>query len=113
MARQPEILVIDQDPQGRFEVKQLVKQAQLGFAGEAGFGTEAVSLASEVTPDVIFCGMSSAPERSLRTIAALLAAGAGSTPRSRRRAAHLLSPAAGRWTTSVCGCAARTARPPD
>ena len=72
MARQPEILVIDQDPQGRFEVKQLVKQAQLGFAGEAGFGTEAVSLASEVTPDVIFCGMSSAPERSLRTIEALL-----------------------------------------
>ncbi len=49
MARQPEVLVIDQDPQGRFEVKQLVKQAQLGFAGEAGFGTEAVSLASEVT----------------------------------------------------------------
>ncbi len=72
MARQPEVLVIDQDPQGRFEVKQLVKQAQLGFAGEAGFGTEAVSLASEVTPDVIFCGMSSSPERSLRTIEALL-----------------------------------------
>ena len=72
MARQPEVLVIDQDPQGRFEVRQLVKQAQLGFAGEAGFGTEAVSLASEVTPDVIFCGMSSSPERSLRTIEALL-----------------------------------------
>ena len=72
MARQPEILVIDQDPQGRFEVKQLVKHAQLGFAGEAGFGTEAVSLASEVTPDVIFCGMSSPADRSLRTIEALL-----------------------------------------
>jgi pilus assembly protein CpaE len=72
MARVPEVLVVDQDPQGRFEVKQLVKQAQLGFAGEAGFGTEAVSLASEVTPDVIFCGMSSPPERSLRTIEALL-----------------------------------------
>ena len=72
MARVPEVLVVDQDPQGRFEVQQLVKQAQLGFAGEAGFGTEAVSLASEVTPDVIFCGMSSPPERSLRTIEALL-----------------------------------------
>ncbi len=72
MARVPEVLVIDQDPQGRFDVKHLVKQAQLGFAGEAGFGTEAVSLASEVTPDVIFCGMSSPPERSLRTIEALL-----------------------------------------
>ena len=72
MARVPEVLVVDQDPQGRFDVKHLVKQAQLGFAGEAGFGTEAVSLASEVTPDVIFCGMSSPPERSLRTIEALL-----------------------------------------
>ena len=72
MARVPEILVVDQDPQGRFDVKHLVKQAQLGFAGEAGLGTEAVSLASEVTPDVIFCGMSSPPERSLRTIEALL-----------------------------------------
>ncbi len=72
MARVPEVLVVDQDPQGRFEVQQLVKQAQLGFAGEAGFGTEAVSLASEVTPDVIFCGISSPPERSIRTIEELL-----------------------------------------
>ncbi|HEU0074427.1 MAG TPA: AAA family ATPase [Dehalococcoidia bacterium] len=72
MARVPEILVVDQDPQGRYEVKQLVRQAQLGFAGEAGFGTEAVSLASEVKPDAIFCAMSSPSERSLRTIEALL-----------------------------------------
>ncbi|MEE8543511.1 MAG: AAA family ATPase [Gammaproteobacteria bacterium] len=72
MARVPEVLIVDQDPQGRFDVKHLVKQAQLGFAGEAGFGTEAVSLASEVTPDVIFCGISSPPERSIRTIEALL-----------------------------------------
>jgi len=72
MARVPEVLVVDQDPQGRFDVQHLIKQAQLGFAGEAGFGTEAVSLASEVTPDVIFCGISSPPERSLRTIEALL-----------------------------------------
>ena len=72
MARVPEILVVDQDPQGRYEVKQLVRQAQLGFAGEAGFGTEAVSLASETKPDAIFCAMSSPSERSLRTIEALL-----------------------------------------
>jgi len=72
MAQVPEVLVVDQDPRARFEVKQVLKQTQLGFAGEAGFGTEAVSLASEVTPDVIFCGMSSPAERSLRTIEALL-----------------------------------------
>ena len=72
MARVPEVLIIDQDKQGRFDIKHLVKQAQLGFAGEAGLGTEAVSLASEVTPDVIFCGIGLPPERSLRTIEALL-----------------------------------------
>jgi len=72
MARVPEVLVVDQDPQARFEIKQLVRQAQMGFAGEAGFGTDAVSLASEAKPDVIFCGMSRPPERSLQTIEALL-----------------------------------------
>ncbi|HUF07873.1 MAG TPA: AAA family ATPase [Rhodothermales bacterium] len=72
MARVPEVLVVDQDPQARFEVKQLVRQAQLGFSGEAGLGTEAVSLASEAKPDVIICGISKPPERSLQTIEALL-----------------------------------------
>ena len=68
MARVPEVLVVDQDPAARFEVKQLVRGAQMGFAGEAGLGTEAVSLASEVKPDVIICGMSRPIERSLQTI---------------------------------------------
>jgi len=72
MARVPEVLVVDQDPQARFEMKQLVRQAQMGFAGEAAFGTDAVSLASETKPDVIVCGISSPPERSLQTIEALL-----------------------------------------
>src|SRR3990172_5227560 len=72
MAKVPEVLVVDQDPQARFELKQLVRQAQMGFAGEAGLGTDAVSLAGDVKPDVIICGMSRAPERSLQTIEALL-----------------------------------------
>lgn len=72
MARVPEVLIVDQDLQARFEVRQLVRAAQLGFAGEAGFGTEAVSLASEAKPDVVICGMSRPPERALQTIEALL-----------------------------------------
>src|SRR3990172_6445041 len=72
MARVPEILVVDQDPRARFELKQLIRQAQLGFAGEAGLGTDAVSLASDTRPDVIVCGMSRPAERSLQTIEALL-----------------------------------------
>lgn len=72
MARVPEVLVVDQDQQGRFEIKQLIRQGQLGFAGETGFGTEAVSAAAELKPDLILCGISSPPERSLQTIEALL-----------------------------------------
>jgi len=65
-------MVVDQDPQARYEVKQLAKEAKLTVAGEAAFGTEAVSLAAEVKPDVIVCGMGRPPERSLQTIEALL-----------------------------------------
>jgi len=72
MARVPEVMVVDQDPKARYEVKQLAKQAQLTVAGEAAFGTEAVSLAADVKPDVIVCGLSTPPERSLQTIEALL-----------------------------------------
>lgn len=72
MARVPEVLVVDQDPQARFEVKRLVKQAQLVVAGEASLGTEAVTVATEATPDVIVCGVNNPPERSLQTIESLL-----------------------------------------
>jgi pilus assembly protein CpaE len=72
MARVPEVMVVDQDPQARYEVKQLAKEAKLTVAGEAAFGTEAVSLAAEVKPDVIVCGIGRPPERSLQTIEALL-----------------------------------------
>ncbi len=72
MARVPEVLVVDQDPQARFEVKRLVKQISLTVAGEAAFGTEAISLASDAKPDVIICGLSNPSERSIQTIEALL-----------------------------------------
>ena len=72
MARVPEIMVIDQDPKARYEVKQLAKHVHVTVVGEAAFGTEAVSLAVEVKPDVIICGTSKPPERCLQTIEALL-----------------------------------------
>ncbi len=72
MARVPEVLIADQDPQARFEMKRLVKQVNLTVAGESGLGTEAVSLASECKPDVIVCGVGSPSERSLQTIEAVL-----------------------------------------
>ena len=52
MAKVPEVLLVDQDPKARYELKQLVMQSQLGVAGESSFGTEAVSLATDSRPDV-------------------------------------------------------------
>src|SRR5574341_669256 len=72
MARVPEVLVVDQDPKARFEIKRLVKQVQLTVAGEAAFGTEAVSASLDTQPDVIICGMSKPSDRSLQTIEGLL-----------------------------------------
>ena len=72
MAKTPEVLVVDQNPEARFEIKRLLKQSQFALAGEAGFGTEAVSLAVETEPDVTICGMDEPWIRSVQTIGALI-----------------------------------------
>jgi pilus assembly protein CpaE len=72
MAKAPEVLIVGQDKQARFEVKKLVRQSRFNICGEAGFGTEAVSLAVEVKPDLVLCAMSEPVARSLQTIDSLL-----------------------------------------
>jgi pilus assembly protein CpaE len=72
MAKAPEVLIIGQDVQARFEVKKLVRQSQFNISGEAGFGTEAVSLALELEPDLVLCAISEPVARSLQTVDSLL-----------------------------------------
>jgi pilus assembly protein CpaE len=72
MAKIPAILVIDQDVKARYEVKRLVKQSHFNIAGEAAFGTEAVSTAVELEPDVVLLGMSQPVMRSLNTVESIL-----------------------------------------
>src|SRR5207247_6499390 len=72
MAKTPQVLIVEQDGKARFELKQLAKQANLVLAGESALGTEAVSLASEVKPDVILVGIGQPPERATKTIEGLL-----------------------------------------
>ena len=72
MAKAPEVLIIGQDVQARFEVKRLLRQSQFTINGEAGFGTEAVSLALELKPDLVLCAMSEPVARSLQTVDSLL-----------------------------------------
>jgi pilus assembly protein CpaE len=72
MAKTPEVLIVDQNPEVRFELKRFLKQSPFVVSGEAGFGTEAVSLAVETKPDVIICGMNEPIARALQTIEALI-----------------------------------------
>jgi pilus assembly protein CpaE len=72
MAKIPAVLVVDQDAKTRYDVKRLVKASRFTIAGEAGFGTDAVSLAVELEPDVVLLGMNEPVVRSLQTVESLL-----------------------------------------
>lgn len=72
MAKIPGVLIVDQDGQARYEMKRLVRQSQFTISGEAGFGTEAVSLALELKPDIVLCGMAEPVARALQTVDSLL-----------------------------------------
>jgi pilus assembly protein CpaE len=64
--------VIDQDQQGRFDVKQAVRSSGLTFSGESGFGQEAISLATETRPDLMLVALNAPMERPLQTIESLV-----------------------------------------
>lgn len=72
MAKTPAVIVVDQDIDARFEVKQAVRASSLTLAGECGFGVEALSTANETRPDGILVGVNEPMERSLQTIESLI-----------------------------------------
>lgn len=72
MAKTPAALVLDQDVQARFEIKQALRAAGLTLAGEAGLGMEAMTAANELRPDVILVGVQEPMERPLQTVESLL-----------------------------------------
>jgi len=72
MAKIPAVLVIDQDAKARYDLKRAVKQSNFVIAGEAGFGTQAVSTAVELKPDVVLLGMREPVVRSMQTVESLL-----------------------------------------
>jgi len=71
VARTPAAIVIDQDRQARYEIKAIIRATGLTFSGEAGYGQEAISLATETRPDVIIVALNEPAERALQTIDAL------------------------------------------
>jgi len=72
MAKIPAVLVVDQDAKARYDLKRAIKQSSFVIAGEAAFGTEAVSTAVELKPDVVLLGMREPVMRSLQTVESLL-----------------------------------------
>ena len=73
MAHTPAAIIIDQDVQSRFEAKTALRSSGLTLAGEAGFGQEAIALATETRPDIIFVALNSPMERPLQTVDSLAA----------------------------------------
>jgi pilus assembly protein CpaE len=65
-------MVVDQDIQARFDIKQAIRAAGLTLAGECGFGMEAMTAANELRPDVILIGIEEPLERPLQTVESLL-----------------------------------------
>ena len=72
MAKTPAAMVVDQDIQTRFEIKQLVKASGLTLAGESSYGMEAITVARETTPDVLVVAVNEPMERPLQTVESLL-----------------------------------------
>ncbi len=71
MADSLRILITDEDLDSRVNTRKALQRAQLGVAGETGYGTEAVSLAVESRPDAILVAVEEPTGRALDTAEAL------------------------------------------
>ena len=71
MADDLQVLVIDEDPDSRVAARKALQRAELGVAGETGFGTQAVSLALEVRPDVALIAVEEPAARARETAESL------------------------------------------
>jgi pilus assembly protein CpaE len=71
MARNPRVIVIDQDQVARSEVQKMLALSGFAVLGEAGYGIEAVSLAKEAEPDVVIVSIEEPVVRALQTVEAV------------------------------------------
>jgi pilus assembly protein CpaE len=71
MARNPRVIVIDQDQMARSEVQKMLALSGFAVLGEAGYGIEAVALAKETEPDVVVVAIEEPVIRALQTVEAL------------------------------------------
>src|SRR5881409_3187556 len=72
MARTPSVLIVDQNVDRRFQLKQMIHQSRFDVSGEVGYGAAAVSVALELKPDVIILAMEKLLARASQTLQSLL-----------------------------------------
>ncbi len=72
MASVPNVLIVDQDPEARYLVRQLVEQTGFMSGAEAGLGTEAVAQASDLKPDIVLFGLREPMARAIQTVEAIV-----------------------------------------
>ncbi len=68
MARSPSVLIVDQDPDVRFQVQRLITATGFAVGGQAGLGTEAVAMAAQARPEIVLCGLKEPAARVVQTI---------------------------------------------
>ena len=68
MAQSPGVFIVDQDPDQRFQLKQLIPQTGFVVSGEAALGTEAVAKVTETKPEIVLCGLREPLTRVVQTI---------------------------------------------
>jgi pilus assembly protein CpaE len=71
MPSSPRVVIIDQDPDARFRIQQLVTSLGFSVVAQTGIGTEAVSTVSEANPDIVLCGFAEPVTRVGQTIEAI------------------------------------------
>jgi pilus assembly protein CpaE len=71
MADALKVLIADEDLDSRVNTRKAIQRAQLGLAGEVGYGMEAVSYALDARPDVILVAVEEPSARPLETAEAL------------------------------------------
>ena len=71
MARNLQILLIDQDPESRIGLKKQLSSMECAVVGEAHFGVEAISLARQLKPEAVLLHLEEPLARGLQTIEAI------------------------------------------
>lgn len=71
MAKFPGVFIVDQDPDARYQVEQLVPETGFVVVGQSGLGTEALAQATDAAPDMILCGLKEPLARVVQTIESL------------------------------------------